>query len=138
MASAMQAEGVLTPLRVPVFQRISSASLLSDFGIVIQGAGAAWSTSRLTDDATMVALVQSALMLPIMLIALPAGAVSDMFDRRLVCIAALFFTLVGALVANAVCYFRPVRVAFDPVGQAGQDPRGRSVNRLTQVFHRLL
>jgi hypothetical protein len=35
-------------------------------------------------------------------------------------------------------FCRPGGVAFDPVGQAGQDPRGRSVNRLAQVFHRLL
>lgn len=97
MASAMQADGLLTPLRVPVFRRIWSASLLSNFGILIQGVGAAWSMSRLTDDATMVALVQTALMVPIMLIALPAGALSDMFDRRLVCIAALSFALVGAI-----------------------------------------
>jgi MFS family permease len=97
MASAMQAEGLLTPLRVPVFRRIWSASLLSNFGILIQGVGAAWSMSRLTDDATMVAVVQTALMLPVMLIALPAGALSDMFDRRLVCIAALSFALVGAI-----------------------------------------
>ncbi|CAN5181073.1 MFS transporter [soil metagenome] len=97
MTTAMRATGLLEPLNFPVFRRIWSASLLSNFGILIQGVGAAWSMSRLTDDAMMVALVQTALMLPIMLIALPAGALSDMFDRRLVCIAALSFALLGAL-----------------------------------------
>jgi len=92
-----RAEGLLAPLGVPVFRRIWSASLLSNFGILIQGVGAAWSMSRLTDDAMMVALVQTALMLPIMLFALPAGAISDMFDRRLVCIGALSFALAGAV-----------------------------------------
>ena len=97
MTTAARAEGLLGPLSVPVFRRIWSASLLSNFGILIQGVGAAWSMSRLTDDVVMVALVQTALMLPIMLIALPAGALSDMFDRRLVCIAALSFALAGAV-----------------------------------------
>ena len=126
MASAMQAEGLLTPLRVPVFRRIRSASLRSNFGILIQGVGTAWSMSRLIDDATMVALVQTALMLPIMLIALPEDALSDMFDRRLVCIAALFFALVGAFVANAVCYFLPSgRCGFRPGGASRSGPSGQ-------------
>jgi MFS family permease len=97
MTTATHSEGLLAPLSVPVFRRIWSASLLSNFGILIQGVGAAWSMSRLTDDAMMVALVQTSLMLPIMLIALPAGALSDMFDRRLVCILALTFALTGAI-----------------------------------------
>jgi MFS family permease len=33
-------------------------------------------------SASIVALVQTALMLPLMLVAVPAGAVADMFDRR--------------------------------------------------------
>lgn len=97
MTSATPSGGLLAPLSVPVFRRIWSASLLSNLGILIQGVGAAWSMSRMTDDATMVALVQTALMLPIMLIALPAGALSDMFDRRLVCIWALSIALAGAV-----------------------------------------
>lgn len=39
----------------------------------------------------MVALVQSAIMLPLMLVALPAGAIADMFDRRKVALFGLFF-----------------------------------------------
>jgi len=97
MTTSARNESLLAPLRVPVFRRIWLASLLSNFGILIQGVGAAWSMSRLTDDAMMVALVQTALMAPIMLFALPAGAISDMFDRRLVCIGALSFALAGAV-----------------------------------------
>jgi len=88
---------LLSPLTVPVFRRIWLASLLSNFGILIQGVGAAWSMNRMTDNAAMVALVQTALMLPMMLIALPAGAISDMFDRRWVCIGALTLAFIGAV-----------------------------------------
>jgi MFS family permease len=38
--------------------------------------------TRLTSSASMVALVQTALMLPLMLVAVPAGAIADMLDRR--------------------------------------------------------
>jgi len=97
MTKVARPESLLAPFSVPVFRRIWSASLLSNFGILIQGVGAAWTMARMTDNATMVALVQTALMLPIMLIALPAGAISDMFDRRLVCIAALSVALAGGI-----------------------------------------
>ncbi|OYX65919.1 MAG: MFS transporter [Sphingomonadales bacterium 32-64-17] len=102
MTETEKSQSLLAPLGVPVFRRIWLASLLSNFGILIQGVGAAWSMSRLTDDITMVALVQTALMFPLMLIALPAGAISDMFDRRLVCIGALVVALVGAVGLCAV------------------------------------
>ncbi len=92
----------MAPLRVPVFRRIWSASLLSNFGQLILGVGVAWEMTRLTDSSTMVALVQTAMMLPLMLIALPAGAIADMFDRRKVAmtglgIAALFGSLLSLL-----------------------------------------
>lgn len=105
-----RSERLLAPLETPIFRRIWSASLLSNFGILIQGVGAAWTMSRLTDDAMMVALVQTALLAPIMLIAIPAGAVSDMFDRRRVCIAALCLALTGAVglcVATALGVLTP-------------------------------
>ena len=65
-----------------MFRRIWTASLFSNFGQLILGVGAAWEMTRLTTSASMVALVQTAMMLPLMLVALPAGAVADMFDRR--------------------------------------------------------
>lgn len=94
----------MAPFATPVFRRIWLASLLSNFGILIQGVGAAWTMSRLTPDASMTAMVQTALMLPMMLFALPAGAVSDMFDRRLVCIAALSLALIGAITLSGLSF----------------------------------
>src|SRR5258708_18739759 len=61
-------DGVAAPLRHPVFRRIWLASLLSNLGLLIQGVGAAWAMTQMTSSADKVALVQTALMLPIMLI----------------------------------------------------------------------
>jgi MFS family permease len=97
--------GALAPLKEPVFRSIWSASLLSNFGSLIQSVGAAWEMTRLTSDPAMVALVQTATMLPLMIVAAPAGAIADLFDRRRaaltgLCIAMLFaasLTTISAL-----------------------------------------
>jgi MFS family permease len=88
---------LLEPLRERTFRTIWTASLFSNFGQLIQGVGAAWLMTKLSSSAEMVALVQTALMLPMMLVALPAGAIADMFDRRKVALSGLAFACVMAL-----------------------------------------
>src|SRR4030088_1663460 len=90
------ADGVTAPLRHSVFRRIWRGSLLSNFGLLIQGVGAAWAMTQMTSSADKVALVQTALMLPIMLISMPAGAIADMYDRRIVALVSLSISLAGA------------------------------------------
>src|SRR3981081_116222 len=90
------ADSVAAPLRHAVFRRIWLASLLSNLGLLIQGVGAAWAMTQMTSSADMVALVQTALMLPIMLISMPAGAIADMYDRRIVSLISLGIALAGA------------------------------------------
>src|SRR3954453_17552196 len=53
------------PLRNGTFRRIWLASLLSNLGLFIQGVGAAWAMTQMTSSAELIALVQTALMLPI-------------------------------------------------------------------------
>lgn len=90
---AMQGRGwgPLEPLREKTFRTIWSASVLSNFGQLILGVGAAWEMTSLTNVPSMVALVQTALMIPLMLVAVPAGAIADMFDRRKVALTGLAF-----------------------------------------------
>jgi MFS family permease len=92
------------PLKQSVFRRIWLASLLSNFGSLIQGVGAAWAMTLMTSSADMVALVQTATSLPIMLISIPAGAIADMYDRRIVGLVALVITLAGSIALSAVAY----------------------------------
>lgn len=72
----------LSPLRYRFFLLILVGSLLSNFGNAIQSTGAAWQLTSTHQPADIVALVQSAFNLPIMLLALPAGAWADMHDKR--------------------------------------------------------
>jgi MFS family permease len=92
----LSTDGITAPLRHPIFRRIWLASLLSNLGILIQGVGAAWAMTQMTSAADKVALVQTALMLPIMLISMPAGAIADMHDRRIVAMISLAIALTGA------------------------------------------
>src|SRR5918912_75510 len=91
-----RSDSITAPLRHSVFRRIWLASLLSNLGILIQGVGAAWAMTQMTSSADKVALVQTALMLPIMLISMPAGAIADMYDRRVVALVSLSISLIGA------------------------------------------
>jgi MFS family permease len=64
------------------------ASLLSNFGSLIQNVGATWLMTSLAPSADMVALVQVSTVLPIMLFSLPAGAAADVWDRRVIMVVA--------------------------------------------------
>ncbi len=97
--------GILSPLRHAVFRRIWTASLLSNLGLLIMGVGAAWSMTQMTASADKVALVQTALMLPVALIAAPAGALADMFDRRIVGLVALTIAFAGAVSLSGLAWF---------------------------------
>src|SRR5258705_10488943 len=98
------AHGVAAPLRHTVFRRIWLASLLSNLGLLIQGVGAAWAMTQMTSSADKVALVQTALMLPVMLISMPAGAIADMYDRRIVALVSLGIALAGATALTVLAW----------------------------------
>ncbi|BAM86309.1 putative permease of the major facilitator superfamily (MFS) transporter [Bradyrhizobium oligotrophicum S58] len=99
------AESIAAPLRYAVFRRIWLASLLSNLGLLIQAVGAAWAMTQMTSSADKVALVQTALMLPVMFISMPAGAIADMYDRRIVALVALAVALGGATLLTGLAWY---------------------------------
>src|SRR5258706_10677123 len=102
--SLFATDGVAARVRHGVFRRIWLASLLSNLGLLIQGVGAAWAMTQMTSSADKVALVQTALMLPVMLISMPAGAIADMYDRRIVALLSLSISLVGATALSVLAW----------------------------------
>ena len=101
---APSARGIFSPLRHAVFRRIWTASLLSNLGILVLGVGAAWTMTQITSSADMVALVQTSLMLPVALVSTPAGAIADMFDRRIVGLVALSIALAGSISLSVLAW----------------------------------
>src|SRR5687768_6792751 len=87
------APSALSPFRYSVFRSVWIASLLSNFGSLIQSVGASWMMLSIAPSPDMVALVQASVSLPVMLLSLVAGAMADNMDRRKVMIFALIFML---------------------------------------------
>ncbi len=103
--AAPERRSIFSPLGHAVFRRIWIASVLSNLGLLIMGVGAAWAMTEMTSSPQMVALVQACLMAPIALVSAPAGAIADMFDRRIVGIIALAIAFAGACAMSALDWF---------------------------------
>jgi len=75
------------PLVWPAFRALWLATLISNTGGWMQDVGASWLMTSLTPSATLIALVQAAESLPIFFLAIPAGALADIVERRLLMLA---------------------------------------------------
>lgn len=71
-----------SPLRFPTFRGLWLAQLAVQIGGFMQMVGAVWLMGTLGGGPTLVALVQTAMSIPVFLFSLPAGALADRVDRR--------------------------------------------------------
>ncbi len=76
-----------SPLQSSLFRGLWIATIVSNIGTWMQDVGAGWLMTSLTSSPSLVALVEAADSLPVMLLALPAGAIADIVDRRRLLIA---------------------------------------------------
>jgi MFS family permease len=89
-----------SPLANPVFRALWLAILLGNVGTWIHDVAATWHMADMTGSPLMVAAVQSATTLPMALLALFAGTLADIVDRRRYLIATQVFMMsVAALLA---------------------------------------
>jgi MFS family permease len=70
------------PLRSSTFRNLLIADVVSDVGTFMQSVGAAWLMVSFNAGPMYVALTQTASALPFFVLALPAGAIGDIVDRR--------------------------------------------------------
>ncbi len=70
------------PLREPVFRALWIAAVASNVGTWMEDVGEAWLMTSLSTSTLMVALVETAGSLPVVLLAIPSGAFADLIDRR--------------------------------------------------------
>src|SRR3546814_14906486 len=71
---------------------------------MFQRVGAVWAMFDMNGTPQQVALVQTALALPITLFALPAGASPYIYDRRLVILFAIIASLVGSILLSIAVF----------------------------------
>jgi MFS family permease len=70
------------PLRVAVFRDLWLASIVSNLGGWMQDTAGTWLMTVLTTSPLLIALMQTAASLPVVILGLLAGATADIFDRR--------------------------------------------------------
>jgi MFS family permease len=98
------------PLRIAAYRNLWLALLAANIGTWMQTVGAQWLLVTHSHAETLVAAVQTASMLPILLFALPSGVLADAFDRRHLLISVQgFLAGVGILmtVLTATGHMRP-------------------------------
>jgi MFS family permease len=81
-ASTPESVSPWRPLKSPTFRNLLIADVISDIGAFMQSVGAAWLMVSLNAGPLYVALTQTASALPFFVLALPAGAIGDIVDRR--------------------------------------------------------
>lgn len=91
-----------SPLRAPVFRALWLAAVASNVGTWMHNVGAEWQMTTLAPTPFLVALMQTAETAPTFLMALPAGALADIVDRRRLLLAAQAWMLVAAVALAAV------------------------------------
>jgi MFS family permease len=88
--------GTFDPLSNPIFRALFAASFASNVGTWVQDVGASWLMTSLAPSPLMVSLIQTAGNLPTFLLALPAGTLADIADRRRLLIVSQIWMLASA------------------------------------------
>jgi MFS family permease len=86
------------PLRTPAFRRLWTAQFVSNIGSWMQTVAAQWVMISLTRSALLIGAIQAAASIPALILAIPAGTLGDLFDRRKLILATQILMLVAATV----------------------------------------
>jgi len=103
-SGASASAGPWAPLRRVDFRMLWLAALVSNTGSWMQTMAAGWLMTELTHSPAKVAMVQAAQSLPMFLLALPAGALADIVDRRMQLIVAQSWMLAFAALLAVTTY----------------------------------
>ncbi|MEI6725624.1 MAG: MFS transporter [Actinomycetes bacterium] len=85
-----------SPFRYRVYRYLWIALLASNIGTWMQAVGAAWLMVQLHASPAVVALVQTASYLPVVIVGVAAGAIADMVERRLLLLITQVFMFAAA------------------------------------------
>jgi MFS family permease len=91
-----------SPLRQSLFRSLWIASVASNIGTWMHDVGGVWLMTSLVPSPIMVALMQTATSLPFFLLALPAGALADVVDRRRLLLAMQGWMMAAAAVLGTL------------------------------------
>src|SRR3989454_7014880 len=89
-----------SPLKNALYRFLWVTMFASDIGVAMQSVGSGWLITSLSPSPFIVALLQMATSLSIFLLALPAGALSDIVDRRKLFLITQYFSLAVAAILS--------------------------------------
>jgi MFS family permease len=84
------------PLRRPAFRALWMAAVVSNVGTWMHDTAAGWTMTTLAPSPLMVSMMQTATSFPFFVLAVPAGALADIVDRRRLLLATQAWMLVAA------------------------------------------
>ncbi|WP_335169079.1 MFS transporter [Nostoc sp.] len=104
MHTAVMTTSAWSPLRKSLFRDRWIASIVSNIGGWMEDTAATWLMTSLTTSPLLVALMQTAATLPVLLLGLPAGATADIFDRRRLLLFWQVWMLIAALMLSGLIF----------------------------------
>ena len=90
------------PFQYRLFRIMWIANVVANVGTWMHDVGAGWLMTSLAPTPLMVALVQAATTFPTVLLALPAGALADIIDRRRFLIGTQLWRCAAAVLLGAL------------------------------------
>ncbi|MGE8320487.1 MAG: MFS transporter [Comamonas sp.] len=99
------ASGSFAPLRQRLFLVLWTATVIGNTGSFVRDVASSWLMTDLSPSPAAVAMVQAAATLPVFLLAIPAGVLSDILDRRKFLMAIQFLlagTSAGLMLLSAL------------------------------------
>ncbi|WP_251978764.1 MFS transporter [Salinicola avicenniae] len=92
------------PLAVPAFRMIWIANLFANLGVWAQSVAAAWVVTSNDGGAVLVAMIQVAAALPLVLLSIVTGVIADNYDRRKVMLFGLAIEVLGGAFITTVAF----------------------------------
>jgi MFS family permease len=107
-AKPSASSGGFAPLRHTVFAVVWAATVLGNTGTFMRDVASSWLVADLSGSPAAVAMVQAAGSLPVFLLAIPAGVLTDILDRR----KFLIFVQIGLATVSGVLMLLAMRGAL--------------------------
>ncbi|CAB3628755.1 MFS transporter [Achromobacter pestifer] len=128
------AVGGMAPLKHTLFAVLWGATILGNIGSFMRDVASAWLVTDLSSNPAAVAMMQTAATLPVFLLAIPAGVLSDILDRRRfliviqVLLACVSFTLLVMAKTNTLTVETLIALTFlGGVGTALMGPTWQAI-----------
>jgi len=97
--------GVLGPFRYAAFRMIWIANLFANFGVWAQSVASAWVVTDAPDSsAVLVAMIQVAAALPLVLLSIMTGVLADNYDRRKIMLVGMSVELLIGLTITTMAF----------------------------------